>query len=61
MPNSLISWEASIYGGPSQGAALVTEAQQNTFTSPRGLKATTIFPGEKSMVIFKLMEVGLRA
>jgi hypothetical protein len=44
----------------AQNAALVAEAQKNTFTSARELKAATNFPGQKCMVISRLKEAGLR-
>jgi transposase-like protein len=46
---------------PAQDAALVAEAQRNPFISARLLKAATGFPGQKTMLILRLNEAGLRA
>jgi hypothetical protein len=46
---------------PAQDAALVAEAQRNPFISAESLKAATGFPGQKTMLISRLKEAGLRA
>jgi hypothetical protein len=51
-------WSVS---SPAQDAALVAEAQRNPFSNARELKAATNFPGQKSTVISRLKEAGLRA
>jgi transposase-like protein len=51
-------WSVS---SPAQDAALVAEAQRNPFANARELKAATSFPGQKSAVISRLKEAGLRA
>ena len=51
-------WRVS---NPAQDAALVVEAQRNPFISARVLKAATGFPGQKTTLISRLKEAGLRA
>ena len=51
-------WRVS---GPAQDPALVAEAQRNPFVSARDLKAATGFPGQKTTLISRLKEAGLRA
>jgi len=51
-------WRVS---SPAQDAALVAEAQRNPFVSARDLKAANGFPGQKTMLISRLKEAGLRA
>jgi transposase-like protein len=46
---------------PAQDAALVAEAQRNSFVSARDLEAATGFPGQKNTLILRLKEAGLRA
>jgi hypothetical protein len=46
---------------PAQDAALVAETQRNLFANARELKAAINFPGQKSTVISRLKEAGLRA
>jgi transposase len=45
----------------AQDAALVEKAQSNPFANARELKAATNFAGQKSTVISRLKEAGLRA
>jgi hypothetical protein len=51
-------WHVS---SPAEDAALVAEAQRNPFVSTRDLKAATGFPGQKTMLISRLKEEGVRA
>jgi hypothetical protein len=51
-------WHVS---SPAQDAALVAEAKRNPFVSARYLKAAIGFPWQRSLVILKLKEAGLRA
>jgi len=46
---------------PAQDRALVAEAQRNLFISARDLKAATDFAGQKTTVILRIKEAGLRA
>ena len=46
---------------PAQDAVLVAETQRKHFISARDLKAATGFPEQKSMVLSRLKEAGLRA
>jgi hypothetical protein len=46
---------------PAQDAALVAEAERNTFFNARDLKAATGFPGQKDTIILRLKTAGLRA
>jgi transposase-like protein len=50
-----------IVSSQAQDAALVAEPQINPFANGRDLKAATNFPGQKSMVISRLKEAGLRS
>jgi len=51
-------WRVS---SPAQDAALVAEAERNSFFSVRDLKASTGFPWQKDMIISRLRATGLRA
>jgi transposase-like protein len=51
-------WRVS---SPAQDAALVAEAQRNPFVRARVLKAATGFPGQKTTLISRIKEAGLRA
>ena len=46
---------------PAQDAASVAEAQRNPFISVGDLKAATGFPGQRTTLISRLKEAGLRA
>jgi transposase len=46
---------------PAQDPAVVAEARRNPFFSARDLKAATGFPGQKTTLISRLKEAGLRA
>ena len=46
---------------PAQDAALVAEAERNSFFSARDLKAATGFPGHKDTIISRLRAAGLSA
>jgi len=50
-------WRVS---SPAQDAALVAEAQRDPFVSARDLKAATGFSGQKTTLILRLKEAGLR-
>jgi len=50
-------WRVS---SPAQDAALVAEAERNSFFSASDLKAATGFPGQKDTIISRLRAAGLR-
>jgi len=51
-------WRVS---SPAQGPVSVAETQRNFFVSARDLKAANGFPGQKTTLITRLKEEGLRA
>ena len=53
-----VLWRVS---SPAQDAALVAEAHRNPFFSAMDLKAATGFPGQKTTLISRLKNAGLRA
>ena len=65
IPEGWASWKAQRNGvmariQPSSGCCVSSQSLEKTFVSARYLKATTGFSGQKTTLILRLKEAGLR-